>query len=870
MRIHLKLYCFTFLFLACLNGMAFSQTSQALKLWYTKPAANWNEALPVGNGFMGAMIFGGVEKEQLQLNENTLYSGEPSNVYKNVDITKTYDTIVGLIKQNKNAEAQSLVKKHWLGRLHHCYQPLGDLFLTFAKTGKVENYRRDLDISKAIATTIYKIDGVTYKREVFASNPDRVIVIKISADKPGAVEFDAELSSVHPTAKPSMVDNQTIKLYGQAPGYAERRTFEQMEAWGDQYKHPEIYDEKGNRKFQKNVFYGDEIGGLGTFFESRLKVSAKKGEITADAKGLHVRKADEVVLILSAATSFNGFDKSPSKEGIDCSAKAAGFIEKTSGTPYNILLKKHVDDYSSLFNRVRLDLGINPAKESLPTDQRILRLKESPDNGLIALTFQYGRYLMISASRVGGQPTNLQGMWSDLVIPPWNGGYTININAQMNYWPSEITNLSDCTEPFFRMIKEISVNGRETATKMYGRKRGWVAHHNVSIWRETFTNDNDPRASFWLMSPGWLCSHLWEHYIYTGNLNFLKNEAYPLMRGAAEFCLDWLVDNGKGQLVTPVSTSPENLFLKPDSSSAAVTTGATMDMAIIRELFSRTIRATEILKTDDGFRLELKQSLAKLLPYKIGFNGQLQEWEQDYRDEEPQHRHISHLYPLYPGNQINAETTPELNQAVIKTLNLRGDEGTGWSMGWKISTWARLYDGDRAYKVMNNFFAPVDFGDKKNEGGGIYMNLFDACPPMQIDGNFGFTAGIAEMLVQSHAGYIQLLPAIPSAWPEGKITGLKCRGGFEIKEMQWKNGKLVKAVIKSTLGGNCRIRTSTPVKIANITFKEASGANANPYFEYIHPGKPEINEKATLPATQSLKYYTIDFETVAGKEYEIY
>lgn len=527
-----KLQLLSFILTLLLLSSCTTQDTAPLKLFYTEPATNWNEALPVGNGHSGAMIFGGAESELLQLNENTLYSGEPSVIFDDIRVTpEAFEQVVSLLRAGEYNKANDIVTKEWLGRLHQYYQPFGDLNIRSNISGEVSDYNRELDISNAIATTTFTHNGTTVSREIFASNPDNVIVIHIKSEPAESLDLTLQFGSPHPTATYHSSSNRLI-YRGKAPGYVERRTFEQIEAWGDQHKHPELYDTDGNRKYDKRVLYGDEIDKT---FEAQLQpVFPKKGEVEFSDSTMRIFNTNEVYFILAQATSFNGYDKSPSLEGIDPSQKADKLIADALKHNYKSLKRRHIEDYQSLFNRVSLEMQSSREQESLPTDERIIRFAEEEDPALAALFFQFGRYLMISGSRPGGQPLNLQGMWNKEIIPPWNSGYTQNINTQMNYWPAEVTNLSECHEPLFCLIRELSETGGKLAKSMYNR-RGWVAHHNTSIWREPVPNDNVPTASFWPMVQGWYSSHLWERYLFSDDKQFLKDVAYPIMKGAAEF-----------------------------------------------------------------------------------------------------------------------------------------------------------------------------------------------------------------------------------------------------------------------------------------------------------------------------------------------
>ncbi len=814
-------------------GSLIVEAQDALTLWYNKPASNWNEALPVGNGRLGAMIFGRVEEELIQLNEETLWSGGPLNTNPNPLAPNFLPAIREALFKEDYEGAEKLTRQ-LQGLYTQAYEPLGDLMIkhNLPQGVSAENYYRDLNIGNATASTRFTVNGVTYTREIFVSAPDQVMIVRITASLKNALDFSVRTSS-QLWSKTGAEGKDVFVLNGRAPSQSDPSYLET----------------------RIPVIYNDPQQCRGMRFALHVKATTTDGKVESSENGLHVSGATEALLIVSAATSFNGFQKCPDKDGKDEKALTSQYLNNASQKSFSDLKTSHIQDYKNYFDRVSLSIGTTT--EKLPTDQRLRRYAEGGmDPQLEVLYFQYGRYLLISSSRPGGIAANLQGIWNHLVRPPWSSNFTTNINTEMNYWMVESCNLSELHQPLFDLIKNGSVTGRET-TKNFYNASGWTLHHNTDIWGTSNPVSGSPRWANWPMGAAWLCQHLWEHYQFTGDKKFLEETAYPLMKGAAEFYVQWLVEKD-GFLVTAPSTSPENEYITNKGFKGTVSVATTMDMSLIWDLFTNLIHASNNLGVDADYRKMLLDKREHLYPLKIGKRGNLQEWYKDWEDADPNHRHISHLFGLFPGRQISPYSTPAYSQAVRQSMEFRGDGGTGWSKGWKINIWARLHDGNRAYKLIREQLklTGVEGTDYAN-GGGTYPNLLDAHPPFQIDGNFGGTSGMTEMLVQSHDEAVQLLPALPDQWSTGTVSGLKARGGYTL-QLAWKNKTLTSVKIHSTLGNVIRIVSRTPLKGKNLA--TASGANPNSFYQSV------FTESKKLPE-QFKGLFVYDLKTEAGKEY---
>ena len=794
--------CFVLAFF--LSGL--SLIAQELKLKYDQPSKVWEEALPLGNSRIGVMVYGIPQREEIQLNEETIWGGSP---YRN-DNPKALNALSdvrNLIFDGKTREADKLINETFFTRTHGMpYQSAGSVVLNFKGHENYQNYYRELDINRAVAITRYNVNGVDYTREIFTSFADDVVIMQITAGKKGALDFDVEYTN-----------------------RSEHTVFKKNNAL--------VIEGKGS----------DHEGIPGKIqYQIHTSIKNQDGKVLVSDNKIAVSNATVATIYISIGTNFIDYKS----VGVNQAEKAANVLAKAMTKKYQSAIEKHTGIYREQFDRFKLDLGKIAESDSQTTTQRIVNFQKNQDPSLVALLFQFGRYLLISSSQPGGQPANLQGIWCDSMHPAWDSKYTININTEMNYWPSEVTNLSETHTPLFQMLKELKESGRETATVMYGAE-GWVAHHNTDLWRVTSPIDF-AAAGMWPTGGAWLSQHLWEHYLFTGDKKFLA-EVYPVMKGSADFFLSSLIKHPLyGWMVVSPSVSPEH---------GPMSAGCTMDNQLVFDMLTRTAIANEILGEDAVYHARLLDMASKLPPMQIGKYSQLQEWLEDKDDPKNEHRHVSHLYGLYPGNQISPYTTPELFEASRNSLIYRGDMATGWSIGWKVNLWARLLDGNHAYKIINNM---LTLANKDNPEGRTYPNMFTAHPPFQIDGNFGLTAGVAEMLIQSHDGAVHLLPAVPDVWKNGSVSGIVARGGFEIS-MTWENGKVKEVAVLSKLGGNLRLRSYTPLTGKDL--KKAEGKNPNLLLNPVEIAKPVISERATLKGIDLREVFEYDIPTEAGKTY---
>lgn len=804
--------------------------SSNLKLWYDAPAADWNEALPIGNGRLGAMVYGIPDKENIQLNEETLWSGGPHR-NDNTEAKAILSKIRQLLFDGKYKEAHDLANKKIISQTSAGmnYETVGNLRLNFQGHSTFSDYYRELDIENAVSKIAYTVDGVQYTREVFTSFPDQVLVIRLTASEKGKISFSAGMDRPEPAVVSIKTEgNNVLTMTGTGA------------------------DTKSSRTPKNTIPIKGRVN-----FESRLKIVPEGGSLSSTDNSLLVSGANSATLYVSIATNFVNYQDLSADEH----QRVSDYLAKAEKKNYEQLKTDHLAFYQNYFNRVSLDLGTTDSINN-PTDVRIKEFREGNDPALAALYYQFGRYLLICSSQPGGQAANLQGIWCKDLTPPWKSAYTVNINTEMNYWPAENTNLSEMHEPLIDLVKELSVAGRKTASDMYGAD-GWVCHHNTDLWRIAGPVD----GATWGMWPSgglWLSQHLWEKYLYNGDLEYLRS-VYPAMKGSAEFCLSFLTpEPDHGWLIFAPSTSPEN---RPSfqQNMVNIAYGATMDNQLLFDMLSKTAQAAKLLGNDAAFVKQIEATIPKLAPNQIGQHAQIQEWIHDWDDPNDKHRHISMLYAMHPSNQFSPFRTPELAEAARNVLIYRGDPSTGWSMNWKINQWARLLDGNHAYKMMTDQIKLVGRPDSP-KGGGTYANMLDAHPPFQIDGNFGFTAGLTEMLMQSQDGAIHLIPALPDVWKHGKVTGLRARGGFEIEDLEWKDGALVKVVIKSNLGGNCRIRSYSELTAENgATLTLASGDNENPFYKVPNIQKPIISEKANLKGFEVRDTYLYDIKTEPGQ-----